>query len=147
MNFNLILCERAKSYNAKKKQRYMSRISESAKERITKKDLKVYLNGSESLYARVYYFHRINTEIDADNISKPIIDALRKIVYDDDKFVIKRIASIIDLSYDYIVDDNNISDELYDELITVLNDESENHIIFVEVGSLDERRVRFGGNI
>jgi Holliday junction resolvase RusA-like endonuclease len=39
---------------------------------------------SNALYGIVYYFHKTPTQLDADNISKPIWDALEGILYEDD---------------------------------------------------------------
>src|SRR3954469_11070503 len=40
---------------------------------------------TEELYGIVYYFHKKKTGTDADNISKPIWDCLKGILFDDDK--------------------------------------------------------------
>ena len=50
-----------------------------------------------SLYARIYYFHAGRNEHDADNISKPIVDALKGHAYHDDDIVVHRTAAIVDM--------------------------------------------------
>lgn len=39
------------------------------------------------LYGAIYYFFNENVNLDVDNISKPIWDALKNHLYDDDKLI------------------------------------------------------------
>ena len=52
----------------------------------------------EELYARVYFFMSDGVNIDCDNISKPIWDAVRGLVYEDDRNIEFRTASVIDVN-------------------------------------------------
>jgi len=42
---------------------------------------------SNDLYGVVYYFHKTHNQLDADNLSKPIWDALEGVLYEDDSII------------------------------------------------------------
>lgn len=87
------------------------------------------------VYARIVWFHRDwSQEGDADNISKPIVDALNGIFYDDDRKVVKRLVhKVCTRSEAFVVDSANAPKVAYDELVQLLA-EDHPHIIYVEVG-------------
>ena len=93
----------------------------------------------ERLYARVTWIHNIHAPGDADNISKPLLDALTSVVYTDDLQVAQRLAIKIDGRDDFAVsglvkaagDDNGILLALSDAI-----NNKEDQIVFVEVGEL-----------
>lgn len=96
-----------------------------------------------SLYARIVWLHRPRREQDVDNILKPILDALKGVVYDDDKRVTQCLAAAIDRSAEVVLSDSRVSDRGYDELVAAIA-EDENHILYIEVGEVMGNRVVFG---
>jgi len=52
---------------------------------------------SNDLYGVVYYFHKTHNQLDADNLSKPIWDALEGVLYEDHSIIKYRAAGIFDL--------------------------------------------------
>lgn len=84
------------SYNsadAKKRQRYKNSIIEAFSRNYNGKVPK-FRKGIE-LYGQVYFFTSDGTDLDADNISKPVWDALIGTVYDDDKQIVYRTSSVV----------------------------------------------------
>lgn len=101
-------------------------------------------SGPDPLYAIVYYFHRRPNEQDADNISKPILDALEGLAYEDDRIVRFRQAAMLDLESDPIgsLDMASIPETILTPLLAML--EGEDHVLYVELGRLSYSQVRFG---
>jgi len=92
---------------------------------------------SGSLYGFIYYFHRVKTELDADNLSKPIWDALKLVAYTDDKIIRFRSSGIFDLQSEQleILDLSRMPDYVFDDFLRMI--ESEDHILYVEFGEFD----------
>jgi len=92
---------------------------------------------NEYLYGIVYYFHKKKNSIDADNLCKPIFDALKNELYPDDK-LIKYVRSAV-----YDLDSNNIEtldltkmpDNVSDDFIKNLNNVDD--MLYIEIGNLD----------
>lgn len=98
---------------------------------------------SDLLYARVYYFHQEREVADADNISKPIIDALKGHLYPDDKQVIFRSAACLDMQRDFEIDYTNVPADLVADIsASILCGDS---VIYIEVGSYSDVFIQFGG--
>ena len=97
----------------------------------------------DDLYGVVYYFQKKITGTDADNISKPIWDCLKNILYKDDKQIKLRIAGIIDISKGdlNIFDFTNIRSEIMYELLDAFD--QADHFIYVECGKLDSSMYKF----
>jgi hypothetical protein len=94
------------------------------------------------LYARIIWFHdRQNGDV--DNIIKPILDALEGVVYRDDRLIVKCSSERVDLRQTYRLSDAGVPSELYDELVALLG-RNHPHILYVEVGRMTDRQVRFG---
>jgi hypothetical protein len=94
------------------------------------------------LYARIIWFHRYETSQDVDNIIKPILDALGGIWFHSDFKIAQCLASRIDIRETYELVDTNIPDEVYDELLALLNS-AEADILYLEVGPIAWQRVVF----
>jgi Holliday junction resolvase RusA-like endonuclease len=95
------------------------------------------------LYGVVYYFRKKQTGTDADNISKPIWDCLRGILFDDDKRIKLRFAGIIDIPQGDIslIDLTGVRGEITTEIAVALG--SADHFVYVECGSLQKSMYRF----
>jgi Holliday junction resolvase RusA-like endonuclease len=118
---------RPRSVNAKNTEIFKQDIQEAFKEYNFSAN---QLEGN--LYGIVYYFHRIPTQIDADNISKPIWDALNTIAYSDDKNIKLRIAGVFDLNSVPIeeIDTSQMSDSVIVDFLKMTNENArEKHIM------------------
>jgi len=127
-----------RSVNAKQTQKYKQGILEAFKRYCGSDDP---LTGD--LYGVVYYFHNVPTRLDADNMSKPVWDALQKAAYRDDGAIKLRSAGIFDLRSEpiEILDLSDMPDSVWADFIKMID--KEKHILYVEVGSLDYRLFRF----
>jgi Holliday junction resolvase RusA-like endonuclease len=102
------------------------------------------VSSSNEVYARIYYFHSRATGLDADNISKPIIDALKGKAYPDDNRVVLRAAAKINLSSSKSEEFNfaHIQDPLLSELLDAWD--GEEHFVYVELGDFSKEMIIFG---
>lgn len=98
---------------------------------------------TEDLYGIVYYFQKTKTGTDADNISKPIWDCLKKILFDDDKRVKLRISGIVDfpLGNMQIIDFTNVDGAVAVDLLDAFDEED--HIVYIECGKLSNSMFKF----
>ena len=90
----------------------------------------------QQLYSRIYYFHRDKSTVDADNLSKPLLDALKGVVYADDIQVVQRTVARIEIgsgtySIGYKPDYLNQFNRLVEYLGT------ERHVPYIEIGTLE----------
>jgi hypothetical protein len=99
------------------------------------------------LYGIVYYFHNKPNQLDADNLSKPIWDALKGLVYDDDLIIQLRHAGVIDLSRTdmTLFDLSKMPDKVAIDFIGMIG--SKSNILYVEFGKLDQGMFIFGQEI
>lgn len=123
---------RPRSVNAKKSEEYQHGLA---------RDFRSYhaeeIKIDGNLYGVTYYFHKGKTELDADNLSKPIWDALESIAYVDDKLIKFRTSGVFDLRSEPIevLDLSNIPDYLFSDFLEMI--EKEDHILYVEFGKLN----------
>lgn len=101
----------------------------------------------KTLKAHVILIHQLLPGVtpDADNLSKPFIDAFCGIIYEDDKQVIRRTADILKLKdFDFMtVDATDMPIEIYDDFENFyLNNEKT--ILFFEVGEFSSSQIRIG---
>jgi len=125
---------------------YLNRLKAVAEQEIeivTQRVSEVLFN-DQVLYSNIIYFHRVTNDIDADNLSKPILDALKDVVYIDDVQIIKRTAMKVNLNADFTLSNENIPNNWYGKLIEAINDDTVKHLLFIEVGTLDDVQVSFG---
>jgi len=95
------------------------------------------------LYTRIAWFHNVPTTQDVDNIIKPILDALKGVVYEDDRLVSQCLATRVNAAEEYTISDRHISREIHEQLLDLLAEDCD-HILHVEVGPVSEQRVTFG---
>lgn len=103
---------------------------------------------SGDLKTRITYIFDIKFEDqipDIDNLSKPIIDAFRGIIYKDDKQVVDRNATRIRLEdFDFqIVDASNMPYPIYSKLDSFYR-RKEKHIVLLGVSTTDTKTIRVG---
>ncbi len=100
------------------------------------------------LYGLVYHFHKIDLGIDADNLSKPIWDCLKGILFTDDKQVKMRIAGSFSIQTEpfAIFESSQLPGTVITSLATAV--QTEQHILYIECGpfTTDLIRLNLGGN-
>ena len=91
---------------------------------------------TDDLYALVYYLHRRHDPLDADNLSKPVLDALTGAAYQDDSQVKVRTAGVFDLRGGYrVLSLHEVPQPLQQHLVGALAS-NEPHTLYVEIGRL-----------
>jgi len=134
--------QRPRSVNARTTDKFQERIRES---------YKAYYDTDEQLdgllYGTVYYFHNRNNQLDADNLSKPIWDALEGLAFTNDLLIQIRHAGVIDLrSTDMTAFDlSKMPDTVAESFIEMIG--VEDHILYVEFGRLHQVMFSFGHEI
>lgn len=88
---------------------------------------------------------KVKTQLDADNLSKPIWDALRGIAFKDDFQIRFRSAGLFNLGAEKIdeLDLTNMPDYVFDDFLEMIDGES-SHILYVELGEFSYDLIRFG---
>ena len=101
---------------------------------------------SSALYSKIIYIHLAKTDIDVDNLSKPLVDAFKGIFYDDDGVINHRVCSKI--SYDdfiaYEINLKSLPSEIIERFDTYLEGKNE-HILYFEIGNFSKSMVYIGG--
>ena len=102
----------------------------------------------ETLQAHITYIHQIGAQgqqPDADNLSKPLIDAFCGVIYCDDRQVIRRTADILALKdFDFVtVDASSMPYEVYSDFQTFFS-RKEKNIIFFAVSSFLPSQIKVG---
>ena len=77
-----------------------------------------------------------------DNIIKPIVDALKGIIYKDDSLISQCLSVRIDLEKPYQVSNDNISDD-YQEMVDLINSGGKD-VLYIEVGNTISQQAVFG---
>ena len=136
-----IVKEQARShqkFNRKRKASYYAKLRDAFTKYHPNRNL---LN--DDLYGVVYYFYKVNVNVDSDNISKPIWDALKSFLYDDDQQIKMRISGSLDINSPWFqtLDVTNLPSNILTDLLDAL--ENENHIIYIECGSLNTNLYKF----
>lgn len=128
------------SYNSsdtKKKEKYKESIV-AAFSRNYKGKVPKFSKGIE-LYGQVYFFTSDGTNLDADNISKPVWDALIGTVYEDDKQIVHRSSVVVYTKKHNAIQINGNMDTSAD-LLQVLTGDSVK-CIYVECGYFKETMI------
>lgn len=102
---------------------------------------------NKTLQAHVVFLHqfRKGNIPDADNVSKPVVDAFSGVIYEDDNLIIRRTADILSLNdFDFVtVDATDMPDKIYDDFNNYyLN--GEKNIIFYEVSEFSPSQIKIG---
>ncbi len=118
---------RPASANNSRKPRYRSKMVEAARSLMTDRTL---LPGP--LYARITWIHFRPREQDVDNIAKPLLDALREVVYEDDRLIEQCLVTSIDGTD---LSTSGLEPTVADALTRYLEEPSD-HLLMVEVGRL-----------
>ncbi|MDQ3815140.1 MAG: RusA family crossover junction endodeoxyribonuclease [Armatimonadota bacterium] len=94
-----------------------------------------------SLYVRIVWFHAVKTTQDVDNIVKPILDALKGVVFADDFQVAQCLAVRIDTNKTYSTSGDAPSG-IFEALLSLLS--GSDNVLYVEVGAQAGQQVAFG---
>lgn len=131
------------SYNSKHKNVYQKQIRSAF--------LRKYggavprFSANEELYARVYFFTSDGVNVDCDNISKPIWDAVSGLVYVDDRKIVMRTAAVIDVNLHpfSIIDTTSIESTVAADLMQGLAS-SDVKCLYIECGKFKESMIKIG---
>ncbi len=139
--YNFILKRKPISYNTgkgTKKINYKTALEKAFKSYNPNHDILI-----DDLYATIYYFFNTNLNLDTDNLSKPVWDALCGLLYHDDKQIKIRTAGSFNLTTgDYnIVDFSGLEGSIIIDLLDAF--ETEEHIVYVECGKLKSSMYKF----
>jgi hypothetical protein len=97
------------------------------------------------LYVRVIYFHRVmRKKADVDNIIKPILDALKGVVFADDSAIRQCYAESIYIPDGFVLGESKEASPIFDELLRLVGDERIEHFMYIEVGIAPEQTFSFG---
>lgn len=137
---NFVIPTKPQSYNAKKKHRYTLQLQ---KEFANQNTTHITYPLTERLYGLIYYFFNKDVGLDADNISKPIWDALNKIAYTDDRQIITRTANAINTNTHDInmIDFTGIEGKTVTAITSSIIDNE--HTIYIECGTVNEKFWKF----
>jgi len=96
------------------------------------------------LYGFAYYFHKQKTQLDADNLSKPIWDALNGHLYSDDKQIGIRYSGIFNLGGDIsVLELTNMRADVLRTFLSMI--QKEDHVLYIEVGKHNNKLFVFNG--
>ena len=132
-----------KSLQAEKKslRRYQQRIKE-----FIKTDNPAIIDSTKKLFCSIFYFHRKKTEVDVDNICKPLIDAFKGTVIDDDNQLFAVLAVKIHvLEDDFTVSNNGVELDEFDKLLSFIN--SIDDVVYVEFSEAKTINLTVGGGL
>lgn len=125
------------SSDSNKRERYKRTIVEAFSRNYNGKVPK-FRKGIE-LYGQVYFFTSDGTDLDADNISKPVWDALIGTIYEDDKQIVQRTSTVIYTKKHNLIQINGNSDTSA-ELLQILTGNNVK-CIYVECGYFKETMI------
>lgn len=136
---SLIFPLKPKSLNAGRKQlrKYRERIIEN----IGNHPYSLF-DKSQKIACTIYYFHRKKTEIDADNMGKPLLDALEGIFFEDDSQVIWRLAVRVNALEDFTIENKGMDLDKLDELLDFIS--TRDHVIYVELKKIESLLLTVG---
>ena len=136
--FVLVLAERPLSQQAKFRSRYQQRVAEAAAARF-----KGQLQFAGDIYFRITYCQPWPPRQDIDNIIKPLIDALKGVLFPDDAAVRQCAVERILLDRSFTISDRFRTAEAYNNLAELLA-QGVPDILYVEVGTAPEQQMTFG---
>lgn len=127
----------------KRLKRYQERIQSFLK---TDSQLISVINESKKLSCSIYYFHRKKTDVDVDNICKPLIDATKGIIINDDHQVFVLLAARVHvLEDDYEITNTGMEPEEYENLLDLIS--KEDNVIYIEFKELMSTSLSVGGRM
>jgi hypothetical protein len=117
----------------------MQAISEAARERYDRPLL------SNSLYSRIIWFHKYrSSQGDADNIIKKVHDALKDVLYVDDRIITHTIAVRVDASELVEIEPDPENPTGADALAESIGDPAVRDVLYIENGLQTESKIHLG---
>lgn len=131
------------SYNSKNKVEYQKRICAAFLRKY--KGVVPKFSVDDELYARVFFFTSDGVNVDSDNISKPIWDAVNGLVYSDDRKIVMRTAAVIDVTQHpfNIIDTSSIESAVAADLVQELSKGSV-RCLYIECSKFKESMIKIG---
>jgi Holliday junction resolvase RusA-like endonuclease len=142
MPFSVIIQRRPISSNRSPHKNYTADLQAHAQQQFREQPL---LSGD--LYARIIWFYNgqaRRTEADVDNIAKWILDALKGVVYHDDRQVVKCVIEKVDKTGVYRLSHSTLASSSFGELAALLGNLYVPHILSIEIDQLHSRLITFG---
>lgn len=142
MRFSMIVQRRPISSNRKPHKNYTEYLQSQAQKHFSGQDL---LSGN--IYARIIWFYdglAPRTNVDVDNISKWILDALKGIVYIDDQVIVKCITEKVDTTRVYSLSEETLPQPDLDKLTKLLDDKAVFYVLYIELDQVTSRYITFG---
>ena len=135
--YNFVVSTQPKSYNSRKILPYQERIKVAFEG-----DYPGHTPLTTEVYGLVYHFFRRDIGIDADNLSKPVWDSLKGVLFEDDKQVSMRIAGSFDLSANdlTILDFSGLTGAIITALLSAI--QTSEHVLYVECGNFTTDMIR-----
>jgi len=101
---------------------------------------------SSALYSKIIYIHLTTTDIDVDNMSKPLVDAFKGIFYVDDIKINHRVCSKISYKdfIEYEMNLTSLPSQVIERFDKYLEEKSE-HILYFEIGYFSKSMLYIGG--
>lgn len=96
------------------------------------------------LYARIVWFHKYRRDGDVDNIAKRTLDALKGVVYQDDHSITHCLTCGVDARGDIELDGSAVDTTVFAQLESLLANDTDRDVLFVEVGEKTSSVIRFG---
>lgn len=102
-------------------------------------------SSTDELYARILFFTSDGVTVDADNISKPIWDAVSGMVFVDDRMIVMRTAAVIDVKTHPFntIDTTGISGSTAADLMQYLTERNVK-CLYIECGIFNESMIKIG---
>jgi len=136
--FAMVVAVKPKSHQSgRKNDRYKEQLRAAARDHGAKVQ-------SGARYARIIWFQLEQTPGDVDNMTKPILDALRAVVYQDDDQIVRRLAEkTVTSSRSFSMTPGDAPTEATQaELESLVG--TERHVLYIEVGPVMDPRISFG---
>lgn len=90
---------------------------------------------SSVIYGIVYYFRKNRVGYDADNISKPLWDALEAVCYDNDKQIRLRLAAVVTMDYynNYTIPTTHLSPQEIIQIKSFFANPRQKHMLYIHM--------------
>jgi Holliday junction resolvase RusA-like endonuclease len=141
-----LIPHKPKSANKKGKKGSMQKYQTKLKDYFMLKYPDIPQINEEKLYGIVYYFYRRDIGIDADNICKPIWDAFKTVLYNDDKIIKLVYSGTYDLNNDVNnLDMTKMPKNVFEDFIDFIDNTQNEDLLYIELGKLNDNLFIIGG--
>ncbi len=100
---------------------------------------------TDPLYSRIIWFHKyVSTQGDADNIAKRIHDALKGVLFADDRLITHSLAVRVDATRQIEIVADALHPTAAASLVERLSDPSVRDILYIELGRQTDQKIHLG---